>query len=297
MTPSVLPQLQIFITVARLRSFTRAARELGVSTSAVSQAVRQLEEQLRVPLLVRTTRSVSTTEAGQRLVDGADGALRQAMSAVADVAAGPGEAVGHLRISVPHIAAAKLLPKLLPRVHAKHPRLEIEIVAEDRLVDIVAEGFDAGIRLEEFIARDMVRVRLTKPFRFIVVASPDYLARHGTPQRPEDLLRHQCLTSRSPTTGAPYAWELERGRRNWRVPVRGPLMTNHSTLRLALAEAGLGLMYAFEPVAKPAIEAGRLKPVLEPFAATVPGFFLYYPSHARSSPALKLFIEIAKTTR
>jgi DNA-binding transcriptional LysR family regulator len=161
-------------------------------------------------------------------------------------------------------------------------------------VDIVAEGYDAGVRLSEAIQRDMVQVRLTDSFRFVVVGAPAYVARHGTPERPEDLLRHECLTFRSQTTGALYAWELERGRRNWRVPVRGGVVSSDAHLSLSLAEQGLGLAYAFEPMVLEPLRTGRLVRILERYAPTVPGFFLYFPSVARRSAPLRLFIEAAK---
>ena len=238
MNTAPLPQLQVFLAVARLRSFSGAAREFGVSTSAVSQGVRQLEEQLRVVLLTRTTRSVSLTEAGRRLVEGAGPALGQALAALTEVSAQPGETVGRLRLSVPRAAVPYVIAPVVPRFRERHPRVEVEVVLENRFVDIVAEGFDAGVRLSEAIERDMVQVRLTDAFRFLVVGAPDYLARHGTPQRPEDLLRHECLTFRIQSTGALYAWELERGRRNWRVPV---------TPRLRLASSRLGRILSNPP--------------------------------------------------
>jgi DNA-binding transcriptional LysR family regulator len=293
MHPTILPQLQIFLLVARFRSFSRAARELGVSTSAVSQSVRQLEEQLRVTLLTRTTRSVCVTEAGKRLVDSADPALRQAFTALAEVSALPGETVGHIRISAPNLAVQHVFARMLPRFRKRHPRVEVELVADDRFVDIVADGYDAGVRLTEAIERDMVQVRLTNAFRFVVVGAPSYFAHHGTPERPEDLLRHECLTFRLPSTKATYAWELERGRRRWRLQVRGGIVTNNTELRISLAQQGVGLAYAFEPMVAKALRAGRLQCVLEPYAATVPGFFLYYPSRGQSSPALRLFIAAA----
>lgn len=294
MNPALLPQLQVFLAVARLRSFSGAARELGVSTSAVSQSVRQLEEGLRVVLLTRTTRSVSLTDAGRRLVESAGPALGQVLAALTEVAAQPGETVGRLRLSVPRSAVPLVITPVLPAFRERHPRIEVEVVVEDRFVDIVAEGYDAGVRLGEALERDMVGVRLTDPVRFVVVASPGYLARNGTPQRPEDLLRHECLTFRSPTTGTLYAWELERGRRNWRVPVRGGLVTNDGELRIRLAEEGLGLTYVLEQSVADQLEEGRLEIVLEPWAPRVPGFFLYYPSRAQRSPALRAFVEAAK---
>ena len=294
MTTASLPQLQVFLAVARHRNFSSAARELGVSRSAVSQAVRPLEEHLKVVLLVRTTRSVSLTDAGTRLVDGAGPALRQAITALREVAAQPGETVGTLRLSVPRAAVPFVIDPVLPAFRERHPRVEVEVDVDERFVDIVAEGYDAGVRFTEAIERDMVQVRLTDRFRFVVVGAPDYLARQGTPQRPEDLLRHECITFRSRTTGALYAWELERGRRDWRVPVRGGIVCSDSRLTVSLAERGAGLAYAFEPMAMEALRAGRLRRVLEPYAATVPGFFLYFPSQARRSAPLRLFIETAK---
>jgi DNA-binding transcriptional LysR family regulator len=294
MNTAPFSQLQAFLAVARHRSFSGAAREIGVSRSAVSQSVRQLEEQLRVVLLARTTRSVSLTDAGRRLVDGAGPSLGQVLAALTEVAAEPGETVGRVRLSVPRAALPFVIDPVLPSFRARHPRIEIEVAIEDRFVDIVAEGYDAGVRLSEAIQRDMVQVRLTDPFRFVVVGAPSYLARHGTPERPEDLLRHECITFRSQSTGALYAWELERGRRNWRVPVRGGVVSNDGQLSLSLAEQGLGLAYALEPMVSEQLRAGRLQRVLERYAPTVPGFFLYFPSVARRSPPLRLFVEVAK---
>jgi DNA-binding transcriptional LysR family regulator len=294
MNTAPFPQLQAFLVVARLRSFTNAARELGVSRSAVSQAVQQLEEQLRVVLLARTTRSVSLTDAGRRLVEGAGPALGQAVAALTEVSAQPGEAVGRLRLSAPRMAVPFVITPVLPKFRARHARVEVEVVTEDRFVDIVAEGYDAGVRLSEAIERDMVQVRLTDAFRFVVVGAPSYLERHGTPQKPEDLLRHECITFRSQTTGTLYAWELERGRKTWRVPVRGGVVTNDSEVMLSLAESGAGLTYALEPAVQEQLRTGRLKVVLEAYAPTVPGFFLYFPSRAQRSPPLRLFVEAAK---
>ncbi|WP_375759754.1 LysR family transcriptional regulator [Corallococcus exercitus] len=294
MNTAPFTQLQVFLAVARLRSFSGAARELGVSTAAVSQAVRQLEEQLRVVLLTRTTRSVALTDTGRRLVEEAGPAVGQTLAALREVSARPGEAVGRVRLTVLTAAVPYVIAPVVPTFRARHPRVELEVVIEDRLVDIVAEGYDAGVRLSEAIERDMVQVRLTDAFRFVVVGSPAYLKRHGTPQKPEDLLRHECITFRSQTTGALYPWELERGRRNWRVPVRGGVVSNDLHLPAALAEAGVGLAYAFEPAVAEPLRTGRLVRVLEAYAPTVPGFFLYYPSRAQRSAPLRLFVEAAR---
>jgi DNA-binding transcriptional LysR family regulator len=294
MQTASIPQLQIFLAVAQYRSFSRAARELGVSTSAVSQAVKQLEDQLRVPLLTRTTRSVSPTDAGKRLVETAGPAVKQTLDALSTVSAKPGEVTGRVKVSVSHLAVPFVITPVLPTFHARHPRIEVEIVVEERLVDIVGEGYDAGVRLTESIDRDMVQVRLTGELRFVIVGTPEYLARNGTPRKPEDLLRHDCISYRALTTGAVYAWELERGRRNWRLPVRGSVITNEPHLCIRMAEQGVGLAYTIEPSVAEQLRAGRLKTVLDAYVPTVPGFFLCYPSRAQSSPALRLFVEVAK---
>jgi DNA-binding transcriptional LysR family regulator len=294
MKSALLPQLQVFLVVARLRSFSGAARELGVSTPAVSQSVRLLEKQLNVVLLARTTRSVSLTDAGRRLLDGAGPALGQALAALEGVSAKPGEIVGRLRLTVPPTAVPYVIDPVLPAFRERHPRVEVEVDVDDRLVDIVAEGYDAGVRDTESIERDMVQVRLTGPFRFVVVGAPAYLARHGTPERPEHLLRHECITFRSKTTGALYAWEFARGRRTWRVPVRGGVITTDGPLGVAMAERGVGLAYAFEPQVKARLRSGRLRRVLEPYSASAPCCFRYFPSRAQRSPPLRLFIEVAR---
>ncbi len=294
MQTATLPQLQVFLTVARHRSFSGAAREMGVSTSAVSQAVKQLEEQLRVVLLTRTTRSVLPTDAGARLVETAGPAVKQALEAMAQASAKAGEVVGRVKISVSHMAVPFVITPVLPTFRARHPRISVEIVVEDRLVDLVGEGYDAGVRLTESIDRDMVQVRLTDEFRFVIVATPGYLAKNGTPRKPEDLLRHECIMLRAPTSGTLYAWELERGRRKWNIAARGGLLTNEPQLNVAMAEQGLGLTHCFEPWVAESVRAGRLKTVLDAYAPTVPGFFLCYPSRAQSSPALRLYVDVAR---
>ena len=291
MSTATVTHVHAFLVVGRLRSFSAAARELGVSRSAISQSVKQLEEQLRVVLLTRTTRSVSLTDAGRRLVDTAAPAFGQLLSALHEVGAAPGETVGRLRLSVPRSAYPLVIQPVLPKFRERHPRIEIDLVFNDRMVDIVGEGFDAGIRLEEYVERDMVGVRLTDAFRFTIVGAPSYLDERGTPERPEDLLKHECLTFRSETTGSLYAWELERGRRSWRVPVRGGIVVNDGLVCTVLAEQGLGLAYAFEPLVTEQLRAGRLRRVLEPFAPSVPGLFLYYPTRSQHAAALRLFVE------
>ncbi|RYZ41154.1 MAG: LysR family transcriptional regulator [Myxococcaceae bacterium] len=287
-------QLHVFLVVARLQSFRGAARELGVSTAAVSQSVRQLEEQMRVVLLNRTSRSVALTDAGRRLVEEAGPGLAQAAAALQGASAQPGEVAGRLRLSVPRAAVPLLIAPVLSAFRARYPRVEVDVVVEQRLVDIVAEGYDAGVRLSETLERDMVQVRLTGAFRFIIVGAPAYLEKHGLPERPEDLLRHECIVLRSPTTGTPYAWELERGSKTWRIPMRDGVSTNDELAGAALAAEGVGLAYVLEPAVQEPLLSGRLVRVLEDYAPTVPGFFLYYPSRAQRSEPLRLFVEAAR---
>jgi DNA-binding transcriptional LysR family regulator len=289
-----LNALNSFVAVARRRSFAAAARHLGVSTSALSQSVRQLEARLGVTLLTRTSRTVALTDSGQRLLDNAGAAVDQALESLKTVSARPGEVTGRVRLSVPASAVTLVVARLLPRFLERYPKVEVEVQVENRFVNIVAEGLDAGIRLSEAIERDMVQVRLTDPGRFVVAAAPSYLARRGTPEKPPDLLQHDCLGIRSSPSGARYAWELERGRKTWRVPVQGTVTTNDPELMRLLAVAGVGLLYTFEPQIADELRRGSLRLVLEQYAATVPGFFLYFPSRAQVSPALRAFVDVAR---
>lgn len=294
MSTAHFSQLEAFLAVARAQSFSGAARELGVSRSAVSQSVRQLEEELRVTLVARTTRSVSLTNAGRRLLESAGPAFAQVRAALSGVTEQPGEVVGRVRLTVPRSAFRFVIEPVLPKFRERHPRIEVELVFEDRRVDLVRDGYDAGVRLSEFVERDMVSIRLTEAFRFVVVGAPSYLAKHGTPERPEDLSQHECLTFRSETNGSLYAWELERGRRTWRVAVRGGVVANDGLYCAAWAEQGLGLAYVMEPLVRDQLAKETLRCVLEPYATSVPGFFLYYPSRAQSSAPLRLFVETVR---
>lgn len=292
---TALPQLSVFLAVARHRSFTGAARELGVSTSAVSHAVRQLEELLRVVLLQRTTRAVTPTDAGARLIESASAPVKLALEALASANAKAGDVVGRVKLSISQGAVPHVLEPVVPVFRQRYPQVSLEVVVEERAaIDFVAEGYDAAFQVTEVIARDMGRVRLTEPFKFFVVGSPEYLAKHGTPRKPEDLLQHECITFRWPMGDSLYAWELERGRRKWRIPVRGGLVTNHLQSYISMAEAGLGLAYTADLSIREQLADGRLVAVLPSYAPTEPGLFLCYPSHAQRSPALRLFIETTK---
>jgi len=289
-----LNALNGFLVVARRRSYAAAAKDLGVSTSALSQAVRQLEVRLGVTLLTRTSRSVALTDAGQRLLDNAGPAVEQALESLKSVKAKPGEVTGRVKLTVPTAAVTLVLARLLPRFIERYPKVELDVRVEDRLVNMVAEGLDAGIRLVESIDRDMVHVRLTAAARIVVVAAPSYLERRGTPQKPQDLLQHDCICTRWSSSGEPWAWELERRRKTWRVPVRGPVTTNNVELMRSLAVAGVGLYYGLEPTIVGELSRGQLRVVLESYCPEVPGLFLYFPSRAQVSPALQAFVRIAR---
>src|SRR5258708_196994 len=289
-----LNALTASLAVARRRSYAAAANDLGVSTSALSQSVRQLEERVGVPLLTRTSRSVALTEAGQRLLDNAGPAVDQALEALKTIKAKPGEVTGRVRLTVPSAAVPLVLGRMLPKFVERHPKVELEAFIEDRLVDAVAEGLDAGIRLIEAIDRDMVHVRLTGPMRLLVVAAPAYLERRGVPRKPADLLQHNCICMLWNPSGDPWPWELERRKKTWRVPVRGPVTTNSFELMQMLAIAGVGLYYVLEPFITEELSRGRLRVVLEEYAPEVPGLFLYYPSRAQVPSALRAFVDVAR---
>lgn len=294
MASSPLNALSAFISVAHRRSYAAAAKDLGVSTSALSQSVRQLETLLGVTLLARTSRNVALTDAGQRLLETAGPAVEQALESLKAVKARRGEVTGRLRMTVPSAAVKLVLPRLLPQFIKRYPKVELDLRVDDQFVNVVAEGLDAGIRLIEAIDRDMVHVRLTAPGRLVVAAAPSYLERRGSPQKPSDLLQHDCIGIRFAPTGEPWAWELERGKKVWRMPVRGPVITNNFDLIRKLALAGIGLLYILESSIADELSHGLLRVVLEPYAPTVPGLFLYYPSRAQVSPALKAFVEVAR---
>lgn len=286
--------LQAFVAVAEKRGFSAAARELSLSPSALSQAVRALEERVGVPLLARTTRSVNLTEAGRRLFESVAPALRETLAAVEELSAQRDVAQGTLRLTVGRVAAPLVVEPVLDERLTTHPLLTVEISVNDRFVDIVAEGFDAGVRLSEAIEPDLTAVRLTPPFRLVVAGAPRYLAQRGRPQRPRDLLEHDCIGYRLATTGGLYAWEFERRGREETVAVRGRLVCNDSAMMLRAARAGLGLAYLNEQEVAPFLESGELELVLEEHACRVPGFFLYFPERSRTQPKLRAFIEVAR---
>ncbi len=291
-----LNALNAFLAVARRKSFVGAARDLGLSTSALSQSVRQLEARLGVALLARNSRSVALTDAGQRLLENAGPAVEQALDSLKTVSARPGEVTGRVRITAPRAAVTLILAQLLPRFAERHPKVEVEVCVDDHFVDVVVEGYDAGIRLVEAIDRDMIHVRLLGECRLVVAGAPSYFERRGVPQRPEDLLHHECICMRWTKGAEPWAWELERGKKNWRVPVRGPVTTNDSSLMRTLGVSGLGLIYTLEPLVADELARGRLQVVLDAYLPSVPGLFLYFPKHAQISPTFRAFVDFVRAT-
>jgi len=288
-----LDGVKAFLSVAQHRSFRRAAAELGVTPSAISQAVRALETRVGAVLFMRTTRSVGLTEAGERFLSRAKPAFEELVAA-SEVARELGERpAGLLRLSVPRAVVPILLEPLIASFCQAYPEVEVEIAASEELIDLAAEGFDAGIRLGQFIAADMVAVRLTKPFRFIIVGSPAYLARSGRPERPDDLRQHACLRLRR-SNGALALWSLNDNGRVIEIAVSGPLIANDFPTMLGAAIEGVGLAQVPEPIAAGAVTAGKLVRVLGPFAPMAPGVFLYYPGHRQIMPKLRAFIDHVK---
>lgn len=293
MKAGVLGQLPVFLAVAEHKSFTRAAKRLGVSPSAVSQAIARLERELGVTLVLRTTRSVNLSDVGARLADQAR-PLLGALDVALETLARSDAPRGVLRLNVPRLACQVVLAPLLATYCRQFPEMRVDVAVEDRNVDIVRHGFDAGIRLQEAIEKDMISVRLTPPIRFVVVGSKRYFAARGRPKHPRELVEHACIGWRSPTTGELYRWEFERRGRALEVDVDGPITANDGELLVACAEQGLGLCYVAEHELGTRREAGKLETVLDAFCPVVPGLFLYHPRAAQRVPKLAAFIEIAR---
>jgi DNA-binding transcriptional LysR family regulator len=288
-----LDGLEAFLSVAQHRNFRRAAAELGVTPSAVSQAVRALEARVGAVLFMRTTRSVGLTEAGQQFISRAKPAFEELLAA-SNVARDLGQRpTGLLRLTVPRAVVPVLLEPLIASFCQAYPEVEVEIVASSELTDLAAEGFDAGVRMGQFIAADMVTVRLSPPFRFIIVASPAYLASRDRPQRPADLRQHACLRMRR-SNGALAPWSLNENGQAIEIAVTGPLIAHDFPTILGAAIEGVGLAQVPEPIATGPLKAGKLVHVLEPFASTSPGMFLYFPSRRQTMPKLRAFIDHVK---
>ncbi|OOG46320.1 LysR family transcriptional regulator [Rhodanobacter sp. C06] len=289
-----LNDLSAFLAVVRERSFTQAAARLGVSPSALSHTLRALEERLGVRLLNRTTRSVAPTEAGERLCRAVGPRLEEVeaeLEALGELRAKP---AGTIRISASDYAAHALLLPRLAGLLPRYPDLKVEISIDDRLVDIVAERFDAGVREGEQVAKDMIAVRIGPDLRMAVVGAPAYFATRPRPKQPQDLTAHNCINLRLPTRGGLYAWEFQKGRRKLNVHVEGQLVFNQPGAMLKAALAGVGLAYVLEDVAMPYLDDGRLERVLHDWCPPFPGYHLYYPSRRQASPAFALLVEAVR---
>jgi DNA-binding transcriptional LysR family regulator len=280
-----------FLAVARERSFTRAAAKLRVSQSALSHTIRSLETRLGLRLLTRTTRSVSPTEAGERLFLAVSPAFDQIDAALSNLSELRDKPSGTIRITaVEHAANAVLWPALAKLLPA-YPDIHVEVIVDYGLTDIVAERYDAGVRVGERVGKDMIAVRIGPPMRMAVVGAPSYFDSRPKPRKPDDLTAHRCINLRLPTYGGLYDWEFEKGRRELKVRVEGPLVFNNLTLRTEAALAGLGLAYLPEDQVKQLIGSGRLIQVLADWCAPFPGYHLYYPSRRQPTAAFTVLID------
>lgn len=284
-------ELAAFVVVARELSFTRAAAKLGVSQSALSQTIRGLEERIGLRLLTRTTRSVAPTEAGRRLFETLAPRfeeIEQELGALSQLRDRP---AGSLRINAGEHAAISVLQPALRKIVSENPDVRVEIIVDYGLTDIVGQGFDAGVRLGDQVAKDMIAVRIGPDMRMAVVGSPDYFTRYPVPRTPQDLTSQNCIGIRLPTYGGIFPWDLDKDGHEVNVRIEGQLVFNNISLRLSSALDGLGLAYLPEDQVLEHIEAGRLVRVMEDWCGAFPGYHLYYPSRRHTSPAFQLLVE------
>jgi DNA-binding transcriptional LysR family regulator len=294
MTDLPLADLDAFTAVAQERSFRAAARLRGVSASSLSEALRRLEHRLGVRLMNRTTRSVTLTEAGERLVERLRPALGEVAGALDQVRSLRDSPAGTLRLNVPTVVARAILPEIAAAFLAAYPGVNLEVTADDTFIDVLAAGFDAGVRYDERLERDMIAVPIgPRTQRFVTVAAPVYLAAHGVPQHPKELLGHACIRHRF-ASGALAGWEFERGEETIRISPPARLITNTMELSIAAAISGHGLIATFEEFLRPSIDRGELVPVLEDWSASFPGPYLYYASRSHMPPPLRAFVDFAR---
>jgi DNA-binding transcriptional LysR family regulator len=292
MRGSEFAELKAFVAVVERKSFARAAEHLGLSPSALSQTIRQLESRIGARLLNRTTRSVAPSTSGELLYGRIAPLFREMALAVAQASEATGQISGTLRINTLGIAARTVIAPRLARFHEAHPDVMLDIVVDDALADIVTGRFDAGIRVGGQLEKDMVAVRLTPDLNMVVVASPDYLARRGTPKSPADLQDHACINWRLDMDGRQYRWEFSKRGQRLEVAVDGPVVTNHPDIGIAAALNGLGIAYHFEREGVGELLAqGRLVQLLADWSISRPGLFLYYPNRQHRPAALGVFID------
>jgi DNA-binding transcriptional LysR family regulator len=291
-----LYDLAAFAVVAEEVSFTRAAARLGMSQSALSHAIKSLEARLGMRLLSRTTRSVSTTEAGEKLLRSLRPALAEIASGLDAVGAMRGKASGTVRITATKHAVSSVIMPALPRFLASHPDIQVDMVVDDNLTDIVAERIDAGIRFGDIVEKDMIAVRIGPDIRMSVVGAPSYFTDHPAPSTPRDLARHRCINYRLIRSGGLYAWDFKNRGRPFQVRVEGPLIFNNADLLRESALEGHGLAYMYDDMVEADVKAGRLKRILEKWCPTFPGYYLYHPSRRQTPPALAAFIAALRYT-
>ncbi len=293
MAANPLPAVVAFSRVAHHASFSRAADELGVSPSALSQTVRALEARLGVRLLHRTTRRVGLTEHGARFLERVRLGLEQIDAAFEDLDAVRDTPAGLLRITLPRLVAERFVLPRLAEFHTRYPQVQVELFIDPHLVDLVAEGFDAGVRLGESLARDMIALPIGPMHRQVVVGTPDYFARHGVPQTPADLVDHACAVHRL-TNGRLMAWEFTRDGQDFDVAVSGPLVSNESGIVYRAALGGTVLTQCFVELAEADLAAGRLVSVLDDWQVPFAGFHIYYPAREHLPPKLRVFVEFLR---
>ena len=283
--------LLAFLAVARERSFTKAGKKLGISQSALSRTITGLEERLGLRLLTRTTRSVSPTAAGDRLLASVGSRFEEIEAELEALGELRDKPAGTIRITTAENAASAILLPKLSNFLLQYPDINVEIVIDYGLTDIVAERYDAGVRSGEQVAKDMIAVRIGPDMRMAVVGAPSYFEQRSIPKKPQDLTEHNCFNLRLPVHGGLYAWEFEKGGRELRVRVEGQLVLNATSQMLAAALAGLGLAYMPEDMVQAHIAEGRLRRVLEDWCEPYAGYHLYYPSRRKSSQAFSLLVE------
>ncbi len=288
-----LSVLSALLTVAEERSFTRAAKRLDVSPSAMSHAIRALEEKLGVRLLSRTTRSVAPTEAGEQLLARLSPALHEVEAALNQISGFRDKPAGRVRLLVPRLAVSSVLAPKLGSFARDYPEILLDVTTDDSRMDIVAGGFDAGIHFGEYIEKDMIALRVSPDHRPAIVGSPAYFESHPKPRAPRDLIRHQCINFRHGSAGL-YRWEFEKGKKSLSVAVNGPLIVDDVELVIRAAIDSVGLAFVGDDLAAPHLTSGKLVRVLESWCQPYPGFFLYYPSRRQQPPALSALINVLR---
>jgi DNA-binding transcriptional LysR family regulator len=291
-----LASLMAFVAVADQRSFRAAAARLGVTPSALSHSMRQLEERLGVRLLNRTTRSVSVTDAGMHLLERLRPAIDEIAGALEDLNQERERPMGRLRIYATHLAATVVIAPVWRRFLATYPDVHLELAAGEAPIDIVAKGFDAGVGPRDRAPADMIAVRVSGPLKVAVVGAPAYFARRPPPRTPDDLAQHRCVQYRLRAEGEVFAWRLERNRKSRRVSVNGRVMVNDTDLAIRAALDGLGIAYSIEAVAEPFLRSGQLVRVLEDWSPALEGLFLYYSGRRQVPATLRALIDMIRTS-